>query len=99
MIIGDSGYPNLSKLICPFKRDASVGPHKCMRRKRYNKRLSKGRIIVENTIGALKMRFPVLKNKIRVHRKNFSHLVMGSIILHNVMNMMGIPLLDEEAIA
>lgn len=98
MIIGDSGYPNLNKLITPYKRVSTITPHERRRRNNYNRRLSKGRIIVENTIGALKMRFPILKNKIRIHRKNFSPLLMGCIILHNLMNGMGIPPPDDAEI-
>ena len=50
------------------------------------------RIIVENTIGALKMRFPILKNTMRIRRRKFSTLLLGCVILHNTMNGMGIPM-------
>ena len=64
-------------------------------RKKYNRRLSRGRILVENGIGALKMRFPILKNTMRIRRKNVSTIVMGCCILHNLMTNMGIPMPDE----
>ena len=99
MILGDSGYPNLTKLITPYKKGGNITPYERRRRSNYNKRVSKGRIIVENTIGALKMRFPILKNKMRIRRKNFAHLIMGCVILHNLMNSMGVPMPDETEIA
>ena len=99
MILGDSGYPNLSKLITPYKKSSRISAFERRRRHNYNKRVSKGRIIVENTIGALKMRFPILKNQIRLHKKKFSPLIMGCIILHNPMNSMGVPLPNDEEIA
>ena len=36
-------------------------PYVKRRRRKYNKAVSRGRILVEQSIGALKMRFPVLK--------------------------------------
>lgn len=48
---------------------------------------------------ALKMRFPILKNKITIHRNNFSPLLMGCVIHHNLMNDMGIPLPNDTEIS
>lgn len=94
MIAGDSGYPNLYKLVTPYKRDATATAQDRRKRRKFNRRLSKGRILVENTIGALKMRFPALKNTMRIRRKNFSTLLVACCIIHNMMIGMGIPVPD-----
>lgn len=60
--------------------------------KRFNKKLSSGRILVEQTIGAWKMRFPVIKNTCRIRAFNVSTIVLGTAILHNILNSLGVEL-------
>lgn len=60
--------------------------------RRYKKRFSKGRVIVENSIGALKMRFPILKDTTRIRYKNVGTILYACVILHNIINAMGLPL-------
>ena len=56
-LLGDSAYPLRPWLIVPYKDNG----HLTRQQKDFNYQLSKGRIIVEHTIGLLKGRFPRLK--------------------------------------
>ena len=49
---------------------------------------------MENTIGALKVRFPILKDTNRMRVKNVTSIVYACVILHNMLNAMGIPVPD-----
>jgi hypothetical protein len=51
-------------------------------------------VLVEQTIGALKMRFPILKNTIRIRRKNVGVLIFGCAIIHNFLNAANILIPD-----
>ena len=94
-ICGDSAYPNLRKMVTPFKKVPGLSAGERRRRKKYNRKLSRGRIVVEQAIGQLKMRFPILKNKMRVRRKNVPAIVHCLAILHNVCIAMGMDIEDE----
>ena len=87
-MIADSGYPNLRKVITPFKRSDTrdVSHLRRLYIRKFNKKLSKGRILVVNTIGCLRMRFPVLKQTARIRKKNVSTIVLACGILHNLLN-------------
>jgi hypothetical protein len=105
VLIGDTGYPNVRHLITPFKKNEwfrNLPIFQKRRIRRYNKRLSRGRVIVENTIGALKMRFPILKETTRIRYKNVGTIFYACAILHNIINVMGLPpppdVIDAEAL-
>ena len=51
-IIGDSAYPIQTWLMKPFAESSSLTPEQ----KRFNYRLSRARIVVENAFGRLKAR-------------------------------------------
>jgi hypothetical protein len=93
-ILADSGYPNLRKVMTPYKKNEfnALPTIQKARIKKFNKRLSRGRILVEQTIGAWKMRFPILKQTCRIRKRNVTTIVMGTAILHNILNSLGIEL-------
>lgn len=89
VILGDSGYPNQLHLVTPFKSDATQGTES--QRRKFNKKISKARVRVEHAIGCLKLRFPMLKNRLHVRRKNVQTIVWACCVLHNFINACGVP--------
>lgn len=71
------------------------------RRARYNTLLSSTRIVVEQSIGSLKMRFPLVLDSMRLSIKNIKRVFVAAIALHNfVLNTGGgyfeVNQIDEE---
>lgn len=42
------------------------------------------------------MRFPILKQTCRIRKKNVTTLVMSCVILHNILNSIGVDIPDVE---
>lgn len=57
--------------------------------------MKRHRLIVENTIGALKMRFGILRQVLRVRKQNIGDLFFSCVILHNFLMLTGTPLRPE----
>lgn len=95
MIIADKAYACLPQVIPNFKRRRNLGAYERRKRSHFNKILRRHRAIVENSIGALKMGFQILKNPIRARRKNVSVIAMTCVVLHNFLIDNGRGLRDE----
>ena len=61
--------------------------------------VTRGRVIVENSIGRLKMRFNILANKVRVSKANFKYVFLTCVALHNFMNESGSFIRDEQVVS
>ena len=57
--------------------------------------VTRGRVIVENSIGRLKMRFNILAGKIRIAKANYKYVFLACIALHNFLNESGSFIRDE----
>lgn len=44
------------------------------------------------------MRFPIIKNKLRVRRRNVQTIIWACAVLHNFINCCGIPPPEEEVL-
>lgn len=90
VILGDEGYPLLPFLMTPFKNpitDEEIY---------YNKMHKRNRVVIENTFGQLKRRFPILKYVIRVKLENVPTFVIACCVLHNLAKYLKEEILFDE---
>lgn len=60
LIIGDNAYPALPNLVPVYPNEQGISADERNKRIRFNKILSSVRILVEQGLGTLKMRFPYI---------------------------------------
>ena len=58
MLLVDSAYPWWKHVLPVYKQEAGVVGEELVKRKRFNRLCSSGRVVVESTLGTLKSRFP-----------------------------------------
>ena len=96
MILGDSAYPCSKHLVAVYKDDQQATAATARRRRRFNKLVSSTRIVVEQSIGTLKMRFPVLQQTMRVKATNASKIMLACAAIHNFLINTGAGVLDND---
>lgn len=96
VIICDKAYPVRKGLMPVYKKYTNTPAYVRLRRKRFNDIMTRGRVIVENAIGRLYMRFSILDNRFRIKKKNFSSVFLASVALSNFLNETGSFLRDED---
>ena len=79
-IIGDPAYPLLSWVIKPFSDNGRLSTDEV----NFNYRLSRARVIVENTFGRLKGRWRCLLKRNDMHVENVINVIAACLILHNM---------------
>ncbi|XP_036395781.1 putative nuclease HARBI1 [Megalops cyprinoides] len=79
-LIGDSAYPLSEHLMTPFRDNG----HLTRAQKRYNRRLSAARMVVERAFGFLKSRFRRLRGLHMRSIKNSGLAITACCILHNM---------------
>ena len=80
-LIGDSGYPLLPWLMVPHR-----GPWQLsLAQQLFNRRLRRGRCVVENAFGILKQTFRELLVKSQFHITFLPDVIVSCAILHNVL--------------
>lgn len=85
-ILGDSAYKLSNSVITPFRSNAR-GLGTSANWKKFNKRLSKYRVRVENTIGAMKERFESLKDlRVSIHDNDSSQFACDWILVCGILN-------------
>ena len=77
-ILGDSAYKLMEHLLVPFKNNGRLN----IQQKRFNKELSRARIVIENAFGWLKNRFRRLKF-VHAHTEKVPLIVTACCVLHN----------------
>ena len=65
------------------------------RRKRHNRIVSGTRILVKQSIGTLKMRFPILRGEMRFKPHICAKIFMTCIILHNFLISTGAGFIED----
>lgn len=70
-----------------------------MKRARYNSMVTRGRVIVENAIGRLRMRFAILQGKCRIKKHNFKHVFLTCVALSNFFNETGSFIREEDVVS
>ena len=79
-LLGDSAYPLKSWLLKPFPHNGLLTRSQQL----FNYRLSKARIVIENTFGQLKGRWRCLIKRLDAKPENTPIIIMACCILHNV---------------
>jgi len=86
LLLGDSGYPNLSYLITPLLNPTTPAEHL------YNETQIRTRSKIEKCFGIWKRRFPVLSIGTRFHRvERTLAVIVATAILHNIAQQEVIP--------
>lgn len=89
-ILGDAGYGLTPFIMTPFKNpDGNI-------QRFYNKFHAKNRVIIEQSFGQLKRRFPILRYGIRLKMENMCACITACFILHNVAKHINDLDFDEE---
>ena len=79
-LLGDSGYPNLPWLVTPHR-----GNNLTMLEALYNRKLRRGRGVVENAFGILKMTWRELLGKSELNVVYMPDVITACVILHNIL--------------
>lgn len=80
-LVGDSGYPLLPWLMVPHRGPGQLSIAELL----FNKRLRRGRCVVENAFGILKQTFKELLQKSQLHVTFMPDVILSCAILHNVL--------------
>ena len=94
-IIADKAYAQSSNMLVSYKHREGLSAYERRRRRRYNMAHKRHRVIVENALGALKMRFKILNERVRLRKKNVGDIFFTCIIIHNFLLQTGAPLRPE----
>ena len=84
-LVGDSAYPMHTWLVKPFNFNSSL----TAKQKHFNYRLSRARIVVENTFGRLKARWRRLMKRNDMSTENIPTVITACCILHNICEIHG----------
>ena len=79
-LLGDSGYPNLPWLVTPHR-----GNNLTMLEALYNRKLRRGRGVVENAFGILKTTWRELLGKSELNVVYMADVITACAILHNIL--------------
>ncbi|XP_045213390.2 putative nuclease HARBI1 [Mercenaria mercenaria] len=77
LLLGDSGYPCRSYLMTPYMNIQTAA------QERYNIALTRTRVIIEQTFGVLKRRFPCLSYGLRTETTSAPKVTVACVVLHN----------------
>lgn len=93
LILGDNAFPFRTYLMKRFSAS-----NKTQEQRRYNKKLSGSRILVENAFGSLKMRFRELFRGSESSAENLKYSTLAAVTLHNILlDYEGEPNLSADA--
>jgi hypothetical protein len=83
--LGDSGYPLKQWLMTPYRDGLGRARNRTVLERLFNKRLSRGRSVVENSFGILKQSFRELLDVTDLHATFVPNIVVCCALLHNVL--------------
>ncbi|XP_058618261.1 uncharacterized protein LOC131531494 isoform X1 [Onychostoma macrolepis] len=80
VMVGDTAFP-----LKPFLMRPYPGANLTFKKRIFNYRLSRARMVVENAFGILSARWRIFLNRINLQPKHVDTLVMAACILHNFL--------------
>lgn len=83
VILGDPAYPLLPWFLKPYPEN----PNTIRRQRRFNYRLSRARVTVENVFGRWKGRFRRFLKRVDMDLSNLVAVIAASCTLHNICEM------------
>jgi len=81
-LLGDAGYPLLPWLMVPHRRVGGLSVAEQL----FNRKLSKGRVVVENAFAFLKLTFGEIQQRCDLNVAFFPDVVFCCVLLHNETN-------------
>ena len=82
MLLVYSAYPRRKHVLPVYKQEAGVVGEELVKRKRFNRLCSSGRVIVESTLGTLKSRFPYVYDEMQQKKLgNASKILLAAFTL------------------
>ncbi|XP_030850346.1 putative nuclease HARBI1 [Strongylocentrotus purpuratus] len=78
VLLGDSGYPQRSWLMTPFRNPQTHAE------RTYNRAHMRGRVVVEQTNGQIKKKFPCLRRGLRVKPKKACQIIIACTVLYRL---------------
>lgn len=78
VLLADEGYGLTPWIITPFRN-----PQTDMEKK-FNKLLTKERVLIERMFGQLKRRFPFLSSRVRLSTNRIPRMILACFVLHNI---------------
>ncbi|XP_041458998.1 putative nuclease HARBI1 [Lytechinus variegatus] len=90
VILGDSGYPQRSWLMTPFRNPQTPAE------RAYNRSHMRGRVVVEQTNGQIKKKFPCLRRGLRVEPKKACTIIVACTVLFRLSKEWKEPYLGRD---
>ncbi len=89
-LLGDSGYGITPYMLTPYADPSTP------EQRHYNKCHTANRVVIENSFGHLKRRFPILRYGVRLKLENIPKCIMSCFILHNISKYLNDPYNDLD---
>ena len=90
MLLVDWAYPWRKHVLPVYKQEARVVGEELVKRKRFNRLCSSGRVVVESTLRTLKSRFPYVYDEMRQKKLgNAAKIILAACTLHNFFILTG----------
>ena len=90
MLFRSSAYPRRKRVLPVYKQEAGVVGEELVKRKRFKRLCSSGRVVVESTLGTLKSRFLYVYDEMRQKKLgNAAKIILAACTLHNFLILTG----------
>ena len=94
LVLGDGAYPSLPWLLTPYQ----FGPALTRPQRKFNKKLSKGRVHAKRSFGILKARWRCLLKRLDNEIENVSSVIVTCCVLHNICQIYKDNYVDDDGL-